>query len=236
MQGGRATPPRGDGPAWAVRGGRRPVPQFPHLQIRGGSGRGIPALLPLQVLSSPGVPAGRPGVHHWGALWGRPGVGVGGGSTWQREAWLTSAGSVSRRLDRLRAGPANGLEPGARWSGPRPEASRAPGGAREGPWLPTARLFTRPLAHSPRTAGRRPFPRLVRPRPGRARAPSTHRPSIYLGRPAPAQPNLLPGPAPTCPASEALEGAVESGGGGRNRGPNQSQPAVHSCARSDWVS
>lgn len=48
-------------------------------------------------------------------------------------------------------------------------------------------------------------------RPGPARRPTPTTPVFTSGARAPAQPNLLPGPAPTCPASELPGGREERG-------------------------
>lgn len=132
-----------------------------------------------------------------------------------RKPGLTSAGSTPRGPGRLRARATNGPAPRARRPRRRRlEASGGRAGTPEGTQAPAARRLNRPFSHSPRAAGRRPFPSSASPRPGSAPAPHTHRLNIYLRRAAPAQPNLLPGPAPTCPASEPPRGVRASGGEG----------------------
>lgn len=127
---------------------------------------------------------------------------------------LTSAGSAPRGPCRLRARATNGPAPRARRPRRRLEAPRGRGGTPEGTQPSAARRLSLPLTHSPRAAGRRPFPSLATPLPSPAPAPHTHRLNIYLRRAARAQPNLLPGPAPTCPASEPPSGGGEKESGG----------------------
>lgn len=150
---------------------------------------------------------------------------------------LTSAGSAPRGPCRLRARATNGPAPRARRPRRRLEAPQGRGGTPEGTQPSAARRLSLPLTHSPRAAGRRPFPSLATPLPSPAPAPHTHRLNIYLRRAARAQPNLLPGPAPTCPASEPpSRGGRERERGRRgNRHTNQSQPEMRFCARSDWA-
>lgn len=200
-------------------GRRRPAPRsaarasvspFVNTDRRG---RGLPALLPPQVLSSPEVPATAIRVPPLGSPLGK--ARGGGVSPGRPDAGLTSAGSVPRGPEPLRAAATNGPAPRARRPRRRLEVPGGRGGAPDGTPLPTARRFARPLSHSPLAAGRRPFPCLDSPRPSPAPTHNTHRPNIYLRRAAPAQPSLLPGPAPTCPASEPLAGWGRAGAEGQ---------------------
>lgn len=168
-----------------------------------------------------------PRSHDWGALSGRPGE-VG-------KPRLTSAGSAPRGPSRLRAGAGNGSATRARRPRWQFEAPRGRRGTPEGPGHPSlARSAARSLTH---LAGRgvAPSPVSLARFPGWPCRPTPTALVFTSDARAPAQPNLLPGPAPTCPASEPpREGGSERGRRGNSR-PNQSQPELHSCARPDWA-
>ena len=205
---------------------------FPICKWGAQMGRQIPALLPHHVLSSREVPAAVTTLPRlrspFRKAWGggeAPGVG---------KPRLTSAGSAPRGPGWLRAGTGNGSATRARRPQRQLEAPRGRRGTPEGPGHPSlARSTTR--SHSPGGRGIAPSPVSLARFPGWPCLPTPTALVFTSDARAPAQPNLLPGPAPTCPASEPpRDGGRERGWGGNSRS-NQSRPELHSCARPDWA-